>query len=129
MLLLTVTHSKNIRGGWSSRDSERKPGQLCKATILLFYLAERRGFFYPYSPFVLPDVLITEERERMILAICLHSAQINIVASQRRSAELPPSPPTPKLSGPISIFNPSVSMLIPGALRLIPHENIQSRNN
>lgn len=33
---------------------------------------------------MLPDVLITEERERMILAICLHSAQINIVASPAR---------------------------------------------
>jgi len=42
--------------------------------MLLFYLAERVFFFLSYSPFVLPDVLITEERERMILAICLHSA-------------------------------------------------------
>lgn len=37
-------------------------------------------FFSFPSPLVLPDVLITEERERMILAICLHSTQINLLA-------------------------------------------------
>jgi hypothetical protein len=47
-------------------------------------------FLFP-SPLVFPDVLITEERERMILAICLHSTQINLLAILRSSTALQPS--------------------------------------
>ena len=45
-------------------------------------------FFSFPSSLVLPDVLITEERERMILPICLHSTQINLLAVLHGSVAL-----------------------------------------
>lgn len=49
---------------------------------------------------MLPDVLITEERERMILAICLHSAQINIVAGPAQFRGAAADPADTKAVGP-----------------------------
>lgn len=66
----------------------------------VLFSRERAGFFPCYSPFVLPDVLITEETEWMILAICLHSAQIKTVASPAQFHRATDDPTDTKAVGP-----------------------------
>ena len=84
-------------GLWFGGNSRTSPGQVActlwshHPTAGLFRARQEEmltvSFSFP-SPLVLPDVLITEERERMILPICLHSTQINLLAVPRSSAAL-----------------------------------------